>query len=214
MSVSDGTKATVAEAVDRLLAARDTIRANYVQLGLVDADADLTELAAASFKVVEGFNKKADKKIPSIANNVALLDSTGNLSDSGLQLQYGTWVPRIADVASYSIQTGSYAIIGKMMIINFIIYGTFSDSANGNIVIGGCPMCPVQKAAGGGYLTGYYAADNLVFSGWTITDYDGTVQIAPVTHWATAAGTKYIGTALKSAGTAFQASGTIAFTIA
>lgn len=74
------------EALDRLFAARDLIRANYVQLGIAAEDADLPELAAASFKVAEAFSDKADKKTPSASGNVALLGSDGNLVDSGKQL--------------------------------------------------------------------------------------------------------------------------------
>lgn len=61
MANLDGTQNTISDAVDRLLSARDTIRANFVQLGLSDTNADLPALAAASFEVLTGFNNKADK---------------------------------------------------------------------------------------------------------------------------------------------------------
>lgn len=61
MANLDGTQNTISDAVDRLLSARDTIRANFVQLGLSDTNADLPALAMASFEVLTGFNNKADK---------------------------------------------------------------------------------------------------------------------------------------------------------
>lgn len=61
MANLDGTQNTIPDAVDRLLSARDTIRANYMAMGLTDATADLETLATASFEVLTGFNNKADK---------------------------------------------------------------------------------------------------------------------------------------------------------
>lgn len=122
------------------------------------------------------------------------------------------WTPEVSGAASYSFRKAVCTVIGKMAIIAFTVFGTFSDDADGDIVISGCPAHPATKSSGGGYLTGYFSADNLVFSGWTISSVND--NITPVTQWATTSGTKYIGTAKQSAGAAFEASGTIAFRIA
>lgn len=63
MANLDGTQSTIPDAVDRLLSARDTIRANFAAMGLADTSADLPALAAASFEVLTGFNNKADKSL-------------------------------------------------------------------------------------------------------------------------------------------------------
>lgn len=52
MATSDGNISALSTAVDRLFAARDVIRSNYVELGLVDKTADLPQLAEASYRIV------------------------------------------------------------------------------------------------------------------------------------------------------------------
>ncbi len=123
-----------------------------------------------------------------------------------------SWTPVLSGAESYTYRHGTYAVIGNLAIIAFSVSGTFSSSASGHIVISGCPTWPTIKAAGGGYLSGYYAAEDLVFSGWSLNAETG--YIAPVLHWATTAGTKYINTAQQAPGAKFEASGTIAFPIA
>lgn len=159
-----------------------------------DPDLSATELSAL-------YNIRRDTLL-ALAQMQAIQDS----------LSVTDWTPEVSGAASYSFRKAVCAVIGKMAIIAFTVFGTFSDDADGNIVISGCPAHPVTKSSGGGYLTGYYAADNLVFSGWTISSTN--YNITPVTQWATTSGTKYIGTAKQSAGVAFEASGTIAFRIA
>lgn len=127
-------------------------------------------------------------------------------------LSSASWTPVVSGAESYDYQVGTYAVMGDLAIVTFAISGTFSSSADGDIVISGCPAHPAAKSSGGGYLTGYFSADNLVFSGWAISS--ANYNITPVTQWATTSGTKYIGTAKQSAGVAFEASGTIAFRIA
>lgn len=127
-------------------------------------------------------------------------------------LSNGSWTPVVSGAESYDHQVGTYGVVGDLAIVTFAISGTFSSSADGDIVISGCPAHPAAKSSGGGYLTGYFSADNLVFSGWMISSAND--NITPVTQWATTSGTKYIGTAKQSAGAAFEASGTIAFRIA
>lgn len=126
-------------------------------------------------------------------------------------LSVTAWTPVVSGAASYDYRQGTCAQVGDLAIVTFSVSGTFSSSADGNIVISGCPAQPAAKASGGGNLYGYYAADNLVFSGWTISSSNG--NITPVTQWATTAGTKYTGTANQSANAGFEASGTIAFRV-
>ena len=52
MATSDENISALSTAIDRLFAARDVIRSNYVELGLVEETADLQELAEASYQVV------------------------------------------------------------------------------------------------------------------------------------------------------------------
>ena len=139
---------------------------------------------------------RMEQGIAGVANNISVTD----------------WTPEVSGAASYDYRQGTCSQVGDLAIVTFTISGTFSSSADGDIVISGCPAHPATKSSGGGYLTGYFSADNLVFSGWAISS--ANYNITPVTQWATTSGTKYIGTAKQSAGVAFEASGTIAFRLA
>ncbi len=162
--------------------------------------------------------RELDERMTQIEENSENVTSWGTAAQTGLSemkevrdsLDYGEWTPIVSGAASYDYRKGTYARVGNLTIITFSAFGKFSSTSDGAITVTGCPVAPpAQFASGGGNLSGYYAADNLVFSGWTISSADGT--ITPVTQWATTAGTKYTGTARQSANAGFEVSGTIAF---
>ena len=162
----------------------------------IPADPDLSETELSALYNIRRDTLLAVNQMQAIQDSLSVTD----------------WTPEVSGAASYDYRQGTCAQVGDLAIVTFAISGTFSSSADGDIVISGCPAHPATKSSGGGYLTGYFSADNLVFSGWAISS--ANYNITPVTQWATTSGTKYIGTAKQSADVTFEASGTIAFRIA
>ena len=110
---------------------------------------------------------KADLAVPTAAGNLAKLTALGNLADSGLSITMGTWTPVVDGAASYATQLGRYVQIGDLAIVSFAVYGTFAGSTTARIKISGCPLTSADhQFSGGGSLSGYTAAANIVFSGW------------------------------------------------
>ena len=84
-----------------------------------------------------------------------------------LGISTGSWTPTVSGAASYTIQNGRYMKIGSMAIVSFAVYGTFSGSTTERIKVSGCPLIPADSiTTGGGDLSGYTAASNVVFTGW------------------------------------------------
>lgn len=146
-------------------------------------------------------------------------DSNGNIKDVStaaalnlLGIETGTWTPTVSGASSYSIQAGQYIKIGKMIILSFQVYGTFSGSTSSKISISGAPYEPSLNghSSGGGDLSGYTAASNIVFTGWTIVK-DGKIY-ARGQETGTSGTNKWGSTAIyQKASGDFSASGTIMF---
>ena len=143
------------------------------------SDSDISLLTQLKNTVNQFSAAKADKKTPSAAQNVALLDAGGNLMDSGKQLtaasigeilgiSSGSWTPTLSGMSSYSYQRGRYFKIGDIAIVSFSIWGTMAGSNTEQIKVSGCPLTPAAEGySGGGYLSGYYAANDTIFTSWT-----------------------------------------------
>lgn len=126
-------------------------------------------------------------------------------------LSVTAWTPVVSGAASYDYRQGTYARVGDLAIITFAAFGKFTSTSDEALTVTGCPAAPpAQFASGGGNLAGYYAADNLVFSGWNIST-DGT--ITPQSQYASTAGTRWNTTLYTSADASFRMSGTIAFRV-
>lgn len=99
---------------------------------------------------------------------------TGTTLINGLQAANipgtGGWTPTVEGASNYTLREGHYAKIGNSIaLISFAIYGTFSGSTTSRIKITGCPIVSATgQDAGGGNLSGYYSASNVVFTGWNI----------------------------------------------
>lgn len=123
----------------------------------------------------------------------------------------GTWTPVVTGAASYTNQTGSYIKLGKMIVIQFYAYGTFGGDVTEKISITGCPFAPATGSGGGGVLSGYTSAANIIPTGWRI-DREGDI-------WATGQatgtdGAKYNSDAIyQKASGDFMVAGTIAFRV-
>lgn len=101
--------------------------------------------------------------------------------------------------------------MGNLVLIQFYAYGTFSGSATEKFSITGCPFSPVAGSGGGGVLSGYTSAANIIPTGWQI-DREGDI-------WATGQatgtdGAKYNSDAIyQKASGDFMVTGTIAFRV-
>lgn len=99
---------------------------------------------------------------------------TGTTLINGLQAanipDTGNWTPVVEGASTYTLREGHYVKIGKSVaLISFAIYGTFAGSTTSRIKITGCPIVSATgQDAGGGNLSGYYSASNVVFTGWNI----------------------------------------------
>ena len=83
-------------------------------------------------------------------------------------LSSGSWTPTLSGMATYSYQKGRYFRIGDVAIVSFAVWGTMTGSNTERIKITGCPFTPADSGyGGGGWLSGYYVSDDIVFSGWT-----------------------------------------------
>ena len=133
---------------------------------------------------------------------------------AGGSIRYGTWTPSIAKAASYEYRYGSWIKLGNVVTLSFSIKFTAETIPSSTAIqfrILGCPFTPVsQYSAGGGTLSGYYASDNLVFSGYVIDKSDSNAIYA-VAQWATAAGYKYTTPCAIGSESQHIASGTIQF---
>ena len=133
---------------------------------------------------------------------------------SALGISTGSWTPTVSGAASYTIQTGRYIKIGDMAVVTFSVYGTFAGSTTGRIKVSGCPLTPGDSiTAGGGDLSGYTAASNIVFTGWQCNTNGSFYAVGQETGTT---GTSKLGSSAiyqKTSGE-FLASGTIAFRVA
>ena len=128
---------------------------------------------------------------------------------SALGISSGNWTPTVEGASKYTTREGHYVKIGNSIaLISFAVYGTFAGSTTSRISITGCPVASANgHDAGGGGLSGYYSASNVVFTGWNINK-AGTIYAVGQQTGTT--GAKYDSTAIyqKSSGD-FVASGTI-----
>lgn len=133
------------------------------------------------------------------------------LNNGALGITSGSWTPTVSGAASYTIQTGRYIKIGDMAVVTFSVYGTFAGSTTGRIKVSGCPLTPGDSiTAGGGDLSGYTAASNIVFTGWQCNTNGSFYAVGQETGTT---GTSKLGSSAiyqKTSGE-FLASGTIAF---
>lgn len=145
--------------------------------------------------------------------NLAGLGTHGQLMDLGFRVNVGTWTPVVSGAKSYSSQIGTYCHIGNLAILQFSVYGTFGGDVTKKISITGCPITPESVSGGGGTLSGYTAATNVVFSGWSL---NRAGVISPVgQETGTSASHKYSSDQIfEKASGDFSASGTIAVRMA
>ena len=145
--------------------------------------------------------------------NLAGLGTHGQLMDLGFRVNVGTWTPVVSGAKSYSSQIGTYCHIGNLAILQFSVYGSFDGDVTKKISITGCPITPESVSGGGGTLSGYTAAANVVFSGWSLSS---AGVISPVgQETGTSASHKYSSDQIfEKASGDFSASGTIAVRMA
>lgn len=145
--------------------------------------------------------------------NLAGLGTSGQLMDLGFRVNVGTWTPVVSGAKSYSSQIGTYCHIGNLAILQFSVYGSFGGDVTEKISITGCPITPESVSGGGGALSGYTAAANVVFSGWSLSR---AGVISPVgQETGTSASHKYSSDQIfEKASGDFSASGTIAVRMA
>ena len=145
--------------------------------------------------------------------NLAGLGTSGQLMDLGFRVNCGTWTPVVSGAKSYSSQVGTYCHIGNLAILQFSVYGSFGGDVTKKISITGCPITPESVSGGGGTLSGYTAAANVVFSGWSLSS---AGVISPVgQETGTSASHKYSSDQIfEKASGDFSASGTIAVRMA
>ena len=145
--------------------------------------------------------------------NLAGLGTHGQLMDLGFRVNVGTWTPVVSGAKSYSSQIGTYCHIGNLAILQFSVYGSFGGDVTKKISITGCPITPESVSGGGGALSGYTAAANVVFSGWSLSR---AGVISPVgQETGTSASHKYSSDQIfEKASGDFSASGTIAVRMA
>ena len=145
--------------------------------------------------------------------NLAGLGTSGQLMDLGFRVNVGTWTPVVSGAKSYSSQIGTYCHIGNLAILQFSVYGSFGGDVTEKISITGCPITPESVSGGGGTLSGYTAAANVVFAGW---GWSRAGVISPVgQETGTSASHKYSSDQIfEKASGDFSASGTIAVRMA
>lgn len=145
--------------------------------------------------------------------NLAGLGTSGQLMDLGFRVSVGTWTPVVSGAKSYTSQIGTYCHIGNLAILQFSVYGSFGGNVTEKISITGCPITPESVSGGGGALSGYTAAANVVFSGWSLSR---AGVISPVgQETGTSASHKYSSDQIfEKASGDFSASGTIALRMA
>lgn len=145
--------------------------------------------------------------------NLAGLGTSGQLMDLGFRVNVGTWTPVVSGAKSYSSQIGTYCHIGNLAILQFSVYGSFGGDVTKKISITGCPITPESVSGGGGTLSGYTAAANVVFAGWSL---NRAGVISPVgQETGTSASHKYSSDQIfEKASGDFSASGTIALRMA
>lgn len=122
---------------------------------------------------------------------LVLSDSVLNRVCSGSSIGFGEWTPTIADatVSSYSQQQGWYLKIGNVVIVGWYLYVKFATGQTANkYKITGLPYTPSAAGSGGGVCSGYYASDQVNFSGW-YAGRNGNIYAYGVTNGA--AGNKW-----------------------
>lgn len=127
--------------------------------------------------------------------------------------EVGSWTPTVSGAASYTTQTGWYIRIGDMAVVTFSVYGTFAGSTTSRIYVSGCPLSSTNNhAAGGGNLSGYTAASNIIFTGWNASANGNFYAVGQET--TTTSANRWGKTEIyQKASGDFLASGTIAFTV-
>ena len=109
-------------------------------------------------------------------SDISLLTQIKNtVNQLSASISTGSWTPTLSGMSAYSYQKGTYFKIGDVVIVSFTVWGTMAGSNTERIKITGCPFTPADDGyGGGGWLSGYYVSDDIVFSGWT-TDTDGGI---------------------------------------
>ena len=130
-----------------------------------------------------------------------------------LGISTGSWTPTVSGAGSYSVQQGQYIKIGNMAVVTFAVYGTFSGSTTERISVSGCPLTAANSNySGGGHLSGYTAAANIVFSGWQTNVNGGIYAVGQQT--GTDGANKFGSNAIyQKASGDFSAGGTVAFRV-
>jgi hypothetical protein len=168
-----------------------------------------TAAANSATEAAAAVSGKADLAVPAAVGNLAKLTAQGNLADAGLAVSMGAWTPVVTGATSYTSQAGTYLKIGNLVLLQFYVYGTFGGSATEKFSVTGCPFAPATGSGGGGILSGYTSAANIIPTGWRI-DREGGI-------WATGQatgtdGAKYNTDAIyQRASGDFMVAGTIAF---
>lgn len=107
------------------------------------------------------------EKLNKIENGIS------DLFDLGISV--GSWTPAVSGMASYSHRKGRYFRIGDVAIVSFEFWGIMAGSTTEKITVSGIPFTPADDVyAGGGYLSGYYVSDDVVFSSW-VASTDGNI---------------------------------------
>lgn len=167
--------------------------------------------AAQANAAADKMANKVDKVVPSAPGNVAVLDANGNLADSGITGTLGTWTPVVSGATSYTNRIGTYLKMGNLVLIQFYAYGTFGGSTTEKFSITGCPFSPATASGGGGIISGYTSAANIIPTGWQINQKG---HLFPAGQATGTDGAKYNSDAIyQKASGDFMAAGTIAFRV-
>lgn len=148
-----------------------------------------------------------------IGGNVYRLNSDGQAISALPDIYASSWTPTVSGAGSYSVQQGQCIRIGDTAIVSFAVYGVFAGNTTERIKISGCPMTPADNiSSGGGHLSGYTAASNIVFTGWN-TNINGSFYAVGQETNVTGAN-KFGTTAIyQKASGDFSASGTLVYKI-
>ena len=109
-------------------------------------------------------------------SDISLLTQIKNtVNQLSASISTGSWTPTLSGMSAYSYQKGTYFKIGDVVIVSFTLWGIMAGDNTEQIKITGCPFTPANGGyGGGGWLSGYYVSDDIVFSGWN-ADTDGGI---------------------------------------
>ena len=207
-TVQSASAAAASEAAAAESAKQAAVSATASEAAAADSATAAANSAAEAAAAVSG---KADLAVPAAAGNLAKLTAQGNLADTGFAVSVGTWTPVVTGATSYTGQAGAYLKMGDLVLIQFYAYGTFGGSATEKFSVTGCPFAPVTGSGGGGILSGYTSAANIIPTGWRIGR-EGDIWAAGQATGTN--GAKYNTDAIyQKASGDFMVSGTIAFEI-